>query len=205
MIKGKGNPLQGSSSDRLSVEDIFLPYPEAGLGSRTSLQVRLGGALTEAEFGELGPREEINLRSRIEGFRRVYKIPERWRQRVDQIGPLLVKRMREFLRAIPIAALNPRSLLNALDDLLYYLHHNQGDEPFAFAKLWWLATLINEEVEPVARRRRHASPPTSPLLEEINALLQLDRGARAGRPRRPVHMSSVPLETARHLRSLLRR
>ena len=53
MIKGKANPLQGSSRNPLSVEDIFLPYREAGLGSRTYLHVRLGGALTEAEFGEL--------------------------------------------------------------------------------------------------------------------------------------------------------
>jgi hypothetical protein len=35
MIKGKANPLQGSSRDWLSVEDIFLPYRETGLGART--------------------------------------------------------------------------------------------------------------------------------------------------------------------------
>jgi hypothetical protein len=61
MIKGKANPLQGSSRNRLSVEDIFLPYREPALGSRTYLHVRLGAALTEAGFGELRPREEINL------------------------------------------------------------------------------------------------------------------------------------------------
>jgi 5-methylcytosine-specific restriction endonuclease McrA len=61
MIKGKANPLQGLARNRLSVEDIFLPYRETGLGSRTYLQVRPGGALTEAEFGELRPREESNL------------------------------------------------------------------------------------------------------------------------------------------------
>jgi hypothetical protein len=101
MIKGKANPLQGSSRGRLGVEDIFLPYRETGFGSRTYLQVRLGEVLTEAEFGELRPREENNLRSRLEGFSRVYKIPDRWRQRVDQIGPQLVKRMWEFLRGFP--------------------------------------------------------------------------------------------------------
>ena len=75
MIKGQADPLQGSSRGRLRVEDIFLPYRETSLGSRTYLHVRLGAALTEAEFGELRPREESNLRSRLEGFRRVYKIP----------------------------------------------------------------------------------------------------------------------------------
>jgi hypothetical protein len=94
MIKGKANPLQELARNRLSVEDIFLPYRETGLGSRIYLQVRLGGALTEAEFGELRPRGEITLCSRIEGFRRVYKIPDRWRQRVDEIGPQLLKRIR---------------------------------------------------------------------------------------------------------------
>jgi hypothetical protein len=205
MIKGKANPLQGSSSNRLGVENIFLPYRETGLGSRTYLQVRLGRAPAKAEFGELRPREESNLRSRLEGFRRVYKIPDRWRQRVDQIGPQLLKRIREFLRGIPVTALNARSLLNELDDLLYSLHQDQGSEPFACAKMWWLAALINDEVEPATRRRRQASGLTSPLLEEIGAVLRLDQTAGGNRPRRPVCMSSPRLETARNLRSLLHR
>jgi hypothetical protein len=203
MIKGQANPLQGPSRTLLSVEDVFLPYREAGLGSRTYLQVRLGGALTEAESGELMPREESNLRSKLEGFRRVYKIPDRWRQRVDQIGLQLLKRIREFLRGIPLNALNARSLLNELDDLLYSLHQDQGSEPFACTKMWWLAALINEEVEPATRRRQHASGPTCPLVEETGAMLRLDRRASGNRPRGPVHTSSARRETARHLRSLL--
>ena len=69
----------------------------------------------------------------------------------------------------PITAVTPRSILNALDDLLYALHQDQESQLFAFAKMWWLAALINEEVEPVTRRRQHASGLTSPLLEEIRA------------------------------------
>jgi hypothetical protein len=137
--------------------------------------------------------------------RRVYKIPDRWRQRVDEIGPQLLKRIREFLRGSPVTALSARSLLNELDDLLYSLHQDQGSEPFACAKMWWLAALINDEVEPATRRRQHASGPISPLLEEIGAMLRLDRRDSVDRPRGPVHMSSARRETARHLRSLLRR
>jgi hypothetical protein len=60
----------------------------------------------------------------------MYKIPDRWRQRVDEIGPQLLKRIREFLRGIPVTALNARSLLNELDDLLYSLHHKiKGASP----------------------------------------------------------------------------
>jgi hypothetical protein len=135
----------------------------------------------------------------------VYKIPDRWRQRVDQIGPQLLKRIREFLRGIPVTALNARSLLNELDDLLYSLHQDQGSEPFACAKMWWLAALINDEVEPATRRRQHPSGLTSPLVEEIGTMLRLDRRASGNRPRGPVHTSSARLETARHLRSLLQR
>jgi hypothetical protein len=135
----------------------------------------------------------------------VYKIPDRWRQRVDQIGPQLLKRIREFLRGIPVTALNARSLLNELDDLLYSLHQDQGSEPFACAKMWWLAALINDEVEPATRRRQHVLPPTSPLLEEIGAMLQLDRRGSGNRLRGPVRTSTVRRETARHLCSLLRR
>jgi hypothetical protein len=204
MIKGRTDPLQGLSRDRLSVEDIFLPYRETGLGSRTYLQVCLGEALTKAEFCELRPREEINLRNRLDRFRRVYKIPDRWRHRVDEIGPQLLKRIREFLRGLPITALSQRSLLNELDDLLYALDQDQGSEPFACTKMWWLAAIINDEVEPATRRRGRASPRTSPILEEIDAMLRLDLRATGSRPRRPVHTSSARRETARHLRGFLR-
>jgi hypothetical protein len=135
----------------------------------------------------------------------VYKIPDRWRQRVDEIGPQLLKRIREFLRGSPVTALNARSLLNELDDLLYSIHQDQGNEPFACAKMWWLATLINDKVEPATRRRQHASGPISPLLEEISAMLRLDRRASGSRPRRPVHTTSARLETARTLRGFLQR
>jgi hypothetical protein len=106
------------------VEDIFSPYREAGLGSRTYLQVRLGEALHGAEVGTLQSREEIDLRDRLEAFRHVYKIPDRWHDRVDQIGPQLVRRIGEFLSGFPMTAVTPRSMLNALDDLLSALHQD---------------------------------------------------------------------------------
>jgi type I site-specific restriction endonuclease len=34
------------------------------------------------------------------------------------------------------------------------LYEHQGKEPFAFAMTWWLATLINQEVEPAAQNLR---------------------------------------------------
>jgi hypothetical protein len=205
LLKGSADPLRQRSGIYRNVEDIFSPYREAGLGSRTYLQVWLGEALHRAEFGMLKSREEIDLRDRLVAFRHVYKIPDRWHDRVDQIGPQLVRRILEFLRGFSITVVTPRSLLNALDDLLYDLRQNQGDQPFACAKMWWLAALINDEVEPATRRRQHASGITSPLLEEIRATLQLDRRASGSRPRRPIHTTSARHEIAHHLRSLLRR
>ena len=153
----------------------------------------------------LKSREEIDLRDRLEAFHHVCKIPDRWHDRVDRIGPQLVRRILEFLGGFSITVVTPRSILNALDDLLYDLHHNQGDQPFAFAKMWWPAALINDEVEPATHRRQHASGLNSPLLEEIGAMLRLDRRASGSRPRKPVHKSSARPETAHNLRSLLRR
>jgi hypothetical protein len=191
LLKGSADPLRQRSGAHRNVEDIFSPYRAAGLGSRTYLQVRLGKALHWAEFGMLKSREEIDLRDRLEAFRHVYKIPDRWHDRVDQIGPQLVRRIREFLSGFPITVVTPRTILNALDDLLYDLHQNQGDQPFAFAKMWWLAALTNDEVEPATRRRQHPSSPTSPLLEAIGAMLDLDRRASGSRPRKPVHTTSA--------------
>jgi hypothetical protein len=202
MIKGRADPLQGRSRDRLSVEDIFLPYREPGLGSRTYLQVRLGRVLAEAEFGEFKSRDDNDLQDRLETFRRVYKIPDRWHQRVDEIGPQLIKRMRDFLRGLPITALHARALLNELDDLLYCLHEDQGSEPFTCAKMWWLAALINEEVEPAARRRAPGAAPTFPLVEALRDMLPLDRAAGYNRSRGSIRANSGRLEAARSLRKI---
>jgi hypothetical protein len=177
-IKGTKDLLEGPDGVHLRLEDILLPYrKESGLASRTYLQIGSGeSAKRLVEFNELKPRGHLDLRHRIGALGRVYQIPMRWNERVDQIGETLFRRIYQFLqdsRGMPIDASLPQVLMDALDQLLYYLcEKDQGDlgkDPFAFAMTWWLAHLINEEIEPVAESHPGNPPGKSALLQEIEA------------------------------------
>lgn len=49
----------------------------------------------------------------------------------------------------------------------------EGKEPFAFAMTWWLASLINQEVEPATQNPSHLMPQLSALLQALS----IDTGA----------------------------
>src|SRR5262249_30975367 len=140
-----------------------------------------------------------DLRQSIAAFSDVYKIPQRWQGKVNAIGENLFRRIRQFLRYgwhIPADETMPHTLLSALDHLLCDLYENQGKEPFAFAMTWWLAPLINQEVEPSTNDPAHPMPQLSALLQALS----LDTSARSGAETRT---ASTQLATTRSLRGLL--
>src|SRR5262249_24703661 len=160
-VKQTTDPLRGRSVSRRNLEDIHLPYRDVGIGAQTYLHVRLGKGPTPTRLGPLKPREARELRQSIAAFSHVYKIPRRWQGKVDTIGESLFRRIRQFLRYgwhIPTDETMPHTLLTALDHFLCEIYENQGKEPFAFAMTWWLATLINQEVEPATHNPAHPMP-----------------------------------------------
>ena len=198
-VKQTTDPLQGRSARRRNLEDIHLPYRDVGLGARTYLQVRLGKESTPTRLGPLRPREATNLRQNIAAFGDVYKIPRRWQGKVNTIGENLFRRIQQFLRHgwhIPEDETMPHMLLTALDSLLCDLYEDQGKVPLAFAMTWWLATLINQEVEPAIHNPAHPMPQLSILLQALSIATSAQPGA--GLP-----TSSAQLATARSLRRLL--
>jgi len=198
-VKQEADPLGGRSARRRNLEDVCLPYREVGLGSRTYLQVRFGKAPTPTQLGPLRAREATDLRQRIAAFGAVYKIPQRWQGKVNTVGENLFRRIRQFLRNgwhIPTDETMSHTLLTALDHLLCDLCENQGKEPFAFAMTWWLATLINQKVEPATHDPSHPMPQLSILLQA----LFIDTSAQSGAG---IPTSSAQLATARILRGFL--
>jgi len=198
-VKQTTDPLRGRSASQRNLEDIHLPYRDIGLGARTYLQVRFGKAPTLTRLGPLKPRRAIALRQSITAFGDAYKIPQRWQGKVNTIGENLFRRIRQFLQYgwhIPADETMPRTLLTALDHLLCDLNENQGKEPFAFAMTWWLATLINQEVEPATHNPAHPMPQLSILLQALS----IDTGAQPGAM---LPTTSTQLATARSLRGLL--
>lgn len=201
LVKGEADPLNGRANNRRGLEDVLLPYRESGLGSRTYLEVRLGKTSASTRLGQLKPRTATDLRQRIAAFGDIYKVPRRWQGQVNTIGETLFRQIRRFLSGWNISGDHPMSLLNALDQLLCDLYANQGKEPFAFAMTWWLATLINQEVEPATHNPSHAMPQVAVLLQALSIGSDQDRDTPSGPG---IATSSQQLATARSLRELIR-
>jgi hypothetical protein len=109
-----------------------------------------------------------DLRQRIAAFGDVYKIPQRWQGKIDTIGDGLFRQIRLFLSGRSMSRDDPISLLTTLDQFLENLYADQGKGPFVFAMIWWLAALINQEVEPAARNPAHAMPQVVDLLQALS-------------------------------------
>ncbi|MGE0821918.1 MAG: HNH endonuclease [Candidatus Binatia bacterium] len=190
-IKRDKDPLQGRGK-RLKLEDIFLPYRSGGIGTQTYLKVTLATPPAVVRLGKLQTREATDLRQKLAGLSNIYRIPERWEKRIDEIGEKLFRRMRQFFpdgQGVPLGFDMPQAVNNVLDQLLFYLNEeDQGRDPFAFAMTWWLATLINQEVAP---RRNNRSNSSSPLLAEIANWIRQDLTSSRSR-----------LETARNIRKI---
>jgi hypothetical protein len=202
-LKRHTDPLKGGSRNQRTLEHILLPCREPGLGSRTYLTVQLGKTYTATRFGKLKPRETIDLGQRIEAFGEVYKVPKRWQERTDEIGEKLFRRIRQLIQsepALPSDSGRLQALLTVLELLLYFLsQEDHGKEPFGFAMMWWLATLINHEVEPATQDPSHPMPQVTALLQAVAIEPNIDVRSR---PETLVHAKSLAM--ARSLRELIR-
>lgn len=156
------------------LKTMALPYRAKveGVGSELFLEVDT----RQPKFNRLRPVENHWVTSQIEVLAEIYNVPERWNENIDRIGETLFRRMRQFLRdtpSIPNGVNMQLAIMNNLDQLLYYYadreneYCNQGKDPYAVALMWWLATLINDEVEQYAGDGQSHSPGSSALLNEV--------------------------------------
>lgn len=175
--KGGQDPLHDKKSNkRRPLETMLLPYrmKEATTGLELSLEVDT----KQPKFNRLRTVNAPDLTTHIEVLAEIYNVPERWNESIDRIGETLFRRMRQFLRdapGIPSGVNMNLAIMNALDQLLYYYadrdneYCNQGKDPYAIALMWWLATLINDELEQEAGDEQSAFREGSPLLNEVSS------------------------------------
>lgn len=170
------DPLQGESGRR-NLEDIWLPYREQGLSAQTYLEV-IVSKRTRA-FGSMHPRQGFNPRQGIEVIGYLFDIPARWKGRVENIEENLIREIMSSVKgmapsvkpgATTDASVFAQHLQECLQVLLGQLDGRMGKQPWIFSMLWLLCTLAKVEVEPVASGKI----PTSPLLDEVRAQLDLD-------------------------------
>lgn len=133
-------PNQGSRR----LEDIFMPYRESGLGKQTYLEIELGSKLHSARLGQLQPKQNLDLREKIDAFQETYSIPDRWSGRIDTIDESLFNDLRHFLDA-QAASFNEPQIIDWLD---YYLHkllfEDCGKKADSIVMTWLLIAHIDE-------------------------------------------------------------
>lgn len=196
-VKSNTDPLRISAGERRALSPAILPYHHEGLAEKTYLRLDISKALKNRDIGKIEQRPNLKREELIDILNDVYQVPGRWGGRVDQIGETLFRRMRQFLRhasGMPLGAGMSVVIRDALDQLLFYLSDktigDSGKDPFSFAMTWWLAVLINEEIEPSIGKtlEPHSLPP---VLEEIVTWFGED-----------VSASSARATVARNLRSI---
>lgn len=94
--------------------------------------------------------------------------------------------------------LNIFDIQEILDQYLSQLMDEQGQTGFAFPMTWWLATLINQQIEPVINSNQKIDIQDYPFLAEIASWLKQDT------IQHPQFMSNEMIDKARELRKKAR-
>lgn len=161
-VKSAEDPLRKSGSLRRSLKDVALPYRNLHVGQSTYLSVNVSRAA--ASFGDLHPTAEHIHPSHLETLAQVFQIPARWghKDRVDQIGEILFRRLHQFLRADIGLLKKPHdaeTLRRKFDEFIGIIdEENQGADPFSYAMKWWMVALVEQANKPAAN---------STILEEL--------------------------------------
>ena len=159
-FKGERDPLNLKECHRSTLSRSSLPYAK-NTNEQFYLHVTLAhdepipAPHTIASF-ELCVREEglqnetrLEIERRIEVLKEVYRIPERWKTML--IDETLYRRMRQFLdkgSEIPDSDNSANEIYNRLEQLLYYLYHDDVKrDPLAFALTWTLVAFLQKNDE----------------------------------------------------------
>ncbi len=179
--KGSRDPLATAQGPRRALSEVFLPYREAGLSSRTFAHVILSPASRMAQFRELRARSGNVLQDRIAVMAELYDIPQRWTEHADIIGEKLFRRMRQYFIYGPAYGEEADNVMEGIRaglEGLIALFYDQdlAREVYAYPMVWWLSKLVEEELQSA----------DSPLVREIMSWGELPEGtggrlARRGR------------------------
>lgn len=156
-IHGDKDPLRATDGSRRNLGDIFLPYRQDSLAPQTALKLVWNLKDFEPTEITLVKRDaNADLRDKIIAFGEVYNIPQRWQGKIHEIGEHLWRRIRHFLAdelSVTDTLDSAEFVQQKLGRLLAYLWNDLGKDPLSFPSLWWLATLLANEVDPIVENR----------------------------------------------------
>lgn len=146
-VKGTEDPLRPNNGIRRRLNDIWLPYRDIGLRNSVFIPIRINsGAFVFDPFvvKQGAITKDIDILNEV--FARVYKLPNRWQEHIDEIGEKLFRRMRDYMRFFRLEPGGEQAQIY-LDELLYIFdQEDMQREPYATLMLWWLAYLLEHEL-----------------------------------------------------------
>ncbi|AUT02868.1 hypothetical protein CLI64_22050 [Nostoc sp. CENA543] len=200
-IKTTTDPLtckRISLGTRRRLEDIFSLYREPGLWNQTYLEVSLKSQNLPTQIGLLKPKAGLNIGDRIDALQETYRVPERWSEQVNEIEPLIYRKIEALLNAFHVSLDDSQTLLDCFD---YFLStdyiEERGQQPYSIARAWLLATLINE-TEEFLNNSSTSGLKSSALIDELKLRLgqtignlSIEESTTANRFKTPKALSSI--------------
>ncbi|MCB0109780.1 MAG: hypothetical protein KDE50_29965 [Caldilineaceae bacterium] len=142
-----------TSRQRRILNDIFLPYRPGSINANTIMRPPDNDAEDQViSFHVVHLSIEAEIQKKIRVLQEIYRIPDRWQEKNDEIGDHLWRRIRQFLAddLLMVDTINsPEFLQRRLHRLLAYLSEDRGKDPLTFPTLWRLTQMLIDEVDPV--------------------------------------------------------
>ncbi|MEY3827483.1 MAG: hypothetical protein RLZZ148_2302 [Cyanobacteriota bacterium] len=203
-VKKDHDLLSKNQNERFTFQDILHLYIDDGLAMHSYLKVDLNLMKPNTiEFIPLSNRNRFSL-PYLSKYNEAYHISQRWIRDQNKIGSELFDKLRENIQFIsPNSGNKDKFKKPYLDifDILYFLdtclidfQDKQGKMASAFLMTWWLAALINQQIEPVINSEQEIDIEDYPFLAEIASWLEQTT------IQHPKFMSDDTLDKARALR-----
>lgn len=205
-VKKDDDLLRNNQDERFTFQDILHLYVDDGLAKHTYLKVDLNGiTLNTIEFIPLSNRFSLPYLCK---YNEAYQISQRWVRDKNKIGMELFEKLRENIQLIHSNSDNKNKFKKPyvdIFDILYFLdtclldfHNKQGKMASAFLMTWWLANLINQQIEPVINSEEEIDIQDYPFLAEIAGWIEQET------IQHPQFMTNETLKKARELRKKAR-
>lgn len=190
--KGEKNFLVRKSGNKRQLANIFLPYRGYGFQTDSYLKITLKKGLRKPIIIGFKPQPNKTLLERIEVYRDVFSIPDRWRKEIKTIEESVYRQIKQHIQSH--VAGNPSKkgnldifgIRDLLDGILCNFSDDQALEQWRFLMTWHLVAVINQEIEPAV----HSSTPINlenyELLKDIAGWLIQDTIPHPAHERRDI-------------------
>ncbi|MGK7932592.1 MAG: hypothetical protein AB4041_14330 [Microcystaceae cyanobacterium] len=196
-IKGNIDLLRKDAPIARNLEQILLPYRTDGLTKHIYLDFNLSDNFRQPVNIQCNAQKTSSYHSNyLETHANTYQLSSRWLKMSSNMERSLFKTIKEIIekpRNKPY--LNIFDIQEILDKYLSEeLIDGQGQTGFAFPMTWWLATLINQQIEPAINSDEEIDIQDYPFLAEIASWVEQET------IQHPRFMTNETIEQARELR-----